>query len=77
MAQITLAPHEVFEHIHPHVSTTTLVEGNLSLVMNGETRVLMPGETVVVPAHTVHRMVNTGTITSIVCCGHGGDPPTA
>jgi len=70
MAQIILDPGEIFEHIHPAPSTTALVAGEMSFTMNGETRPMIKDEVILVPANTVHRVMNTGLVQAIGFCGH-------
>ncbi|HML24054.1 MAG TPA: cupin domain-containing protein [Aggregatilinea sp.] len=42
------------EHHHPHEQITTVIEGQLELTVDGETRVLGPLETAVIPSEAVH-----------------------
>lgn len=71
MAQIILEPQEVFEHFHSEESTTTLLEGEIVLSIDGESRILVIGEEVLIPPNTPHKMSNTGNVNAIVGCGHG------
>ena len=70
MAQIVLDPGEVFEHIHPAPSTTTLLSGSATLTIGSTTRALVVGEVVHVPANTLHRMANHGDVVAAAHCGH-------
>lgn len=42
------------EHAHIHEQTTQVVEGKLEFTVNGETKVLEPGDFVVIPSNVVH-----------------------
>lgn len=44
-----LPPHE-----HPHEQTSTVLEGNFSFTVGGETRTLGPGEVAVIPGGVPH-----------------------
>ncbi|MHA1556186.1 MAG: cupin domain-containing protein [Candidatus Heimdallarchaeota archaeon] len=41
-------------HKHPHEQIVNLIEGTLEFTMNGETRTIQPGTTVVVPSNVTH-----------------------
>lgn len=41
-------------HQHPHEQVTQVIEGELELTVNGETRVLKPGAVIVIPGGTLH-----------------------
>jgi quercetin dioxygenase-like cupin family protein len=46
-------------HIHPNYEEATLVvEGNIEAVLEGETRVLGPGDLLLAPAGAVHTITN-------------------
>ena len=70
MATINLDPGEEFAHIHDVVSTTAAVRGEVELTFNGQT-IRLTAVPVVIPAHTLHMMVNVGEITAVVRCGYG------
>ncbi len=41
-------------HSHPHEQVTLVIEGELELTMEGETRRLVPGVAAVIPANVPH-----------------------
>ena len=41
-------------HSHPHDQVTNVVEGELELTLEGETRTLRPGMVAVIPSNAVH-----------------------
>ena len=45
---------EIPLHAHPHEQVVNMLEGMLELVVDGETRVLGPGEVVVIPGEVPH-----------------------
>ena len=45
---------EVPEHDHPHEQVVNVLEGNLSLTVNGEELTLGPGEVVAIPGGVRH-----------------------
>lgn len=45
---------ELPQHQHPHEQITTVLSGRFSLTVAGETRVCVPGMTVVIPGDTPH-----------------------
>jgi putative monooxygenase len=59
-----LEPGErIAEHYHPYSEEFLyLVEGELTVDLDGEPRVLRPGDAVLVPPGTRHRLRNTGTV---------------
>ncbi len=42
------------EHQHPHQQVTNVISGELSMTVDGETRVCKAGDAVVIPGHTPH-----------------------
>jgi quercetin dioxygenase-like cupin family protein len=71
MAKIVLDPGEVFAHVHPGPSTTTLLDGSATFAIGtDEPRSLTIGEAVSVPANTLHRLTNNGTGVATAYCGH-------
>jgi quercetin dioxygenase-like cupin family protein len=57
-------PSGVFEpvHVHPHQeSRAQVVSGTLRFVVNGQERLLGPGEAITIPANTPHHFANDGT----------------
>jgi quercetin dioxygenase-like cupin family protein len=42
-------------HQHPHEQVAQVLEGRFELTMQGETRVLTPGEVAVIPPETPHQ----------------------
>lgn len=42
------------EHSHPHEQITNLIAGQFEFTLEGETRLLEPGEVVVIPAGAIH-----------------------
>ena len=43
-----------WEHSHPHEQITNLIEGEFEMVIEGEKRLLKPGEVAVIPSHVRH-----------------------
>ncbi len=51
------------EHVHPHQEERfQLLEGSLTVRVNGEERLVSAGETVVIPAGTPHQLFNRGDV---------------
>lgn len=42
------------EHSHPHEQISNLIEGEFEMVIEGERRLLKPGEVAVIPSHVRH-----------------------
>lgn len=42
------------EHKHPHEQITYIIEGELELTVSGETKVVGPGNTVIIPPNALH-----------------------
>jgi len=42
------------EHSHPHEQVTNVIEGEIELIVDGETKILEPGSVLVVPPDVVH-----------------------
>jgi len=49
------------DYIHDADELVMLVEGAVEVEMNGAIHQLMPGEELLIPAHTYHTVRNTGT----------------
>lgn len=47
-------------HTHPYVEVAFTVEGCAAMTVGDETREVIAGAVVVIPANTPHRFVNTG-----------------
>ncbi len=45
---------ELPAHSHPHEQTTNVIEGEMQLTVDGETRKLTFGDIVAIPSHAVH-----------------------
>ena len=45
---------ELPEHAHPQEQITNVLEGEFELTVDGETRVLKPGQAVVIPGNVPH-----------------------
>ena len=43
------------EHSHPHEQIANVLEGEFELTVNGESRVLIPGQVAVIPGDVPHR----------------------
>jgi mannose-6-phosphate isomerase-like protein (cupin superfamily) len=69
MAEIALAPGEVFEHQHAHDSTTELRAGEVRFEVDGALVPLEVGTAVVVPAGASHVTTNVGAAVAVVLCG--------
>lgn len=48
-------------HTHPYVEVAFTLEGSASITVGDETRDVHAGGIVVIPAHTPHRFINSGT----------------
>ena len=70
MAKIEIEPGERFEHMHPMVSTTTLVSGSAELLMDGATIPLAVGVPVTIPARAAHVLINVGPVRAVLRCGY-------
>jgi len=42
------------EHSHPHEQVASIIEGELELTVNGETKVLRPGSVAIIPSDATH-----------------------
>ena len=42
------------EHSHPHEQVSNVLEGRLSLTIEGETQTLVPGKIAVIPSNAIH-----------------------
>ncbi len=42
------------EHAHPHEQVSSMIDGEFELTVDGETRVLSPGNVVIIPPNAVH-----------------------
>jgi quercetin dioxygenase-like cupin family protein len=78
MSEISLDPGETFEHIHSAPSTTTLVEGEVTLELGDVATVLRINEPVAIEAGVSHRLVNTSPGRATVRCYYAPapEPPT-
>ncbi len=45
------------QHSHPHEQVGTLIAGDLSLTLNGETRRLQPGDAYIIPGDVPHSAI--------------------
>jgi len=45
---------EILEHAHPHEQVSNVLEGEMELKMNGETKFLGPGQVAVFPSNVAH-----------------------
>jgi len=45
---------ELPEHSHPHEQVTSMLEGEFELTVDNETKVLKPGDVVVIPPNATH-----------------------
>lgn len=45
---------ELPEHKHVHEQTSQVVEGEMEFTVDGETRILKPGDFVVIPSNVLH-----------------------
>jgi quercetin dioxygenase-like cupin family protein len=45
---------ELPEHSHPHEQIANVLEGQFELTVNGESRILEPGQVAVIPSHVSH-----------------------
>ncbi|MDA8124155.1 MAG: cupin domain-containing protein [Deltaproteobacteria bacterium] len=46
---------ELPEHAHPHEQVTNILYGRFEITVDGETRVIEPGDVVVIPSGAKHR----------------------
>ncbi|MFQ6676879.1 MAG: cupin domain-containing protein [Fidelibacterota bacterium] len=42
------------EHSHPHEQVTNMIEGELELIVDGESNILKPNSVVVIPSNATH-----------------------
>jgi quercetin dioxygenase-like cupin family protein len=56
----------IHEHSHPNDEVWNLIEGHLEITINGETRVVGPGDAAVVPPETVHSVKALTDVRAIV-----------
>ncbi len=42
------------EHSHPHEQVTNIIEGELELIVDGESNILIPNSVVVIPSNATH-----------------------
>ena len=42
------------EHSHPHEQVVNMLAGQFEIVVDGESRILSPGDVVVIPSHAIH-----------------------
>jgi quercetin dioxygenase-like cupin family protein len=68
MSEISLEPGEIFEHSHCGPSITTLLQGDVSLEVGGETTKLRVDEPVAIESGVSHRLVNSGQSRGTVRC---------
>ena len=55
LSVVDLAPNSVVPgHNHPHEQTGTIISGEFELTIGGETRLLKPGETYIIPSGVEH-----------------------
>jgi quercetin dioxygenase-like cupin family protein len=58
LAVVDLQPHSVVaEHDHPHEQMGIVIEGRAEFTIGGETRVLGPGDTYLMPGGVRHKVV--------------------
>ncbi|WP_420113108.1 cupin domain-containing protein [Pseudactinotalea sp.] len=57
-------------HRHPYDETWSVLEGEATIVVDGESMVARAGDTAVAPANSWHRFTNTGTGTLRIVCIH-------
>jgi quercetin dioxygenase-like cupin family protein len=56
ISMLEMGPHgDVPFHSHPHEQAGVVIEGELELTIDGETRLLHPGEVFVIPGGVEHR----------------------
>ena len=52
---VDIEPHAVVPtHSHPHEQTGTIMSGELEMTIGGETHLLKPGDTYIIPGHVEH-----------------------
>jgi quercetin dioxygenase-like cupin family protein len=68
MSEISLEPGEVFEHSHCGPSITTLLQGDVSLEVDGVATELRVDAPVAIEAGVSHRLVNSGRGRGTVRC---------
>lgn len=51
----TKAGYSLPEHAHPHEQVANVLEGTFEMTVDGETRIIKPGDVVVIPSHAKHR----------------------
>lgn len=58
-------------HVFDSEQIWTVLDGELSVVVDGQTEILGPGDTVVMP-EGLERQVTARTDVHLLVCGHGG-----
>ncbi len=51
----TKAGFSLPEHSHPHEQVTNIIRGRFEIAVNGETKIIEPGDIVIIPPHASHR----------------------
>ena len=49
------AGYSLPEHAHPHEQVANVLQGTFEMTVDGETKVIKPGDVVIIPAHAKHR----------------------
>ena len=75
MAIIKLDPGESFEHYHKEISSSTLISGQLTITVEGNTLQMLQGEEIEVSEMTSHTVTNTGNADAVFKCQHTLDSP--
>jgi len=42
------------EHSHPHEQITTIMRGTFEMTVDGEKKIIEPGDVVIIPSHATH-----------------------
>lgn len=76
--RMTLEPGETFEHTHRGLSTTTLIEGAVDIIVGGSRSSLVIGVPMPLAPNVSHVLVNVGEALAALDCVHElGERPTA
>lgn len=74
MARIILEESETFSHSHDDSNFTCCLQGKIEIEIEGNSRMLNPGEKVSVSGGVKHILRNIGTGPAMIECAHAPEP---